>query len=50
MRTIRPRGESASWAQSAYVGQLSRQKPQWTQSSSSDCSGGRWVSKPGIDA
>src|SRR5438270_11117256 len=31
--TIRPRGESASFAHSTYVGQVCRQKPQWTQSS-----------------
>ena len=41
MSTIRPRGESASWAHSTYVGQESRQKPQWTQSAMTDCSGGR---------
>ena len=31
--TIRPRGESASSAHSTYVGQVCRQNPQWTQSS-----------------
>ncbi len=39
--TIRPRGESASLAHSAYVGHVSRQNPQWTQRSITDCSGGR---------
>ena len=39
--TIRPRGESASMPHSTYVGQVSRQKPQWTQSSMTSCSGGR---------
>ena len=29
---IRPRGESISSLQSRYVGQVGRQKPQWTQS------------------
>src|SRR5439155_10732469 len=30
MRRIRPRGESISTPSTAYVGQLGRQKPQWT--------------------
>src|SRR4249920_1493828 len=33
MRSMRPRGESASSLHDWYVGQAGRQKPQWTQSS-----------------
>src|SRR5215218_4613589 len=47
---MRPRGESISSPQSTYVGQVGRQKPQWTQSSISSCSGGWWSSKAGRTA
>src|SRR5215216_1928690 len=47
---MRPRGESISSPQSTYVGQVGRQKPQWTQSSISSCSGGWWSSKAGSTA
>ncbi len=40
MRTIRPRGESISSPQSTYVGQVGRQKPQWTHVSRSACARG----------
>ena len=46
--TIRPRGESASSPHSEYVGQVGRQKPQCTQSSISDGSGGRSESHAGM--
>src|SRR5919107_1865742 len=47
---MRPRGESISSPQSTYVGQVGRQKPQWTQSSISSCSGGWCSSKAGSTA
>src|SRR3954452_9251306 len=42
---MRPRGESISSPHSTYVGQLGRQKPQWTQSPTSAAEGGLWSSK-----
>src|ERR1700748_1823253 len=44
IKTIRPRGESASLPHSTYVGHVSRQKPQWTQSSNTSVCGGLNVS------
>src|SRR4051812_50214382 len=43
IRSIRPRGESISSPHSVYVGQVGRQKPQCTQSSSRFSDGG-WSS------
>jgi hypothetical protein len=40
IRWIRPRGESISSPHSTYVGQVGRQKPQWTQSAISSAEGG----------
>jgi len=42
---MRPRGESVSRFQSAYVGHAGRQKPQWTQSATRSGDGGLWASK-----
>src|SRR3954453_11974028 len=47
---MRPRGESISSPQSTYVGQVGRQKPQWTQSSSRFSDGGGSASKAGRGA
>src|SRR6266545_1934289 len=47
---MRPRGESASWPQSRYVGHAGRQNPQCTQSSTRSRDGGSWSSKiPVVD-
>src|SRR3712207_8098253 len=46
MSTIRPRGESISSPQRTYVGQVGRQKPQWTQVSITSPEGGRSASTP----
>jgi hypothetical protein len=36
---MRPRGESISTPSTAKVGQVGRQKPQWTQAAMSSCDG-----------
>lgn len=41
IKTMRPRGESISSFHSTYVGQVGRQNPQCTQTSTSSFAGGR---------